>query len=216
MQMGPKPNYQKELDRVIDGLSDRVPTLFLHVCCAPCSSYVLEYLSQYFAITVFFYNPNIEPEKEYRTRSEEEQRFISEIVPKHPIRFMEGAYDPKDFHDAARGLEKEPEGGARCTECFRLRLEETARLCREGGYDYMTTTLTISPLKDAERLNRIGREAAEKAGVNWLPSEFKKKGGYLRSIELSREHGLYRQDYCGCVYSLAQREAEKKKGEENG
>ena len=213
MQNGVKLNYQKELDQVLKGLGENVPKLLLHVCCAPCSSYVLEYLSEYFEITVFYYNPNIEPESEYHYRTAEEQRFISEIAPKHPIHFVEGNYDPSRFHEAVRGLEQEREGGARCTECFRLRLEETAAKCREGQYDYMTTTLTISPLKDADRLNRIGTEMAEKYGVSWLPSDFKKKGGYLRSIELSREHGLYRQDYCGCAYSKARREDEKRKAE---
>ena len=199
-----KENYQKAMEKEMAAMTDRVPRLLLHVCCAPCSSYVLEYLSEFFEITVFYYNPNIEPEAEYRFRAAEEQRFIGEIHPKHPITYMEGGYDPQRFHEAAHGLEKEPEGGARCTECFRLRLEEAARACRDGGFDCFTTTLTISPLKDADRLNRIGREAAERYGVRWLPSDFKKRGGYVRSVELSKEHGLYRQNYCGCVYSKAE------------
>lgn len=199
-----KVNYQKEMEKVLEGARDKAPRLLLHVCCAPCSSYVLEYLSEYFEITVFYYNPNIEPEGEYRFRAAEEQRFISEIAPKHPIRYIEGSYDPAEFHRAARGLEKEPEGGERCTACFRLRLERAADMCRACGCDYYTTTLTISPLKDADRLNGIGRELAAKYGVQWLPSDFKKRGGYVRSVELSKEHGLYRQDYCGCVYSKAE------------
>lgn len=197
-------NYQKELEKELGRIGDRVPRLLLHVCCAPCSSYVLEYLSAYFEITVFYYNPNIEPEAEYRFRAAEEQRFIGEIAPAHPIRYIEGRYDPARYHELVRGLETEPEGGARCTVCFRQRLEETAQLCREGGYDYFTTTLTISPLKDADRLNSLGAELAAQYGVCWLPSDFKKRGGYVRSVELSREHGLYRQNYCGCVYSKAE------------
>ena len=206
-----KPNYQKVLDREIARLDGRIPKLLLHVCCAPCSSYVLEYLSEYYEITVFYYNPNISPESEYKKRVAEEQRFISEISPKHPVHFLEGRYEPERYFEAVRGLEGEKEGGARCTVCFRLRLEETARICREGGYDCMTTTLTISPLKDAGRLNTVGEEAAEKFGVRWLPSDFKKRGGYLRSIELSREHGLYRQNFCGCVWSKNQ--SQKPSGE---
>ena len=202
--MNAKINYQKLLDGEIASLNGRVPRLLLHVCCAPCSSYVLEYLSRYFEITVFYYNPNIEPENEYRFRAAEEQRFITEINPLHPVHFINGTYEPHRFHEAAKGLEAEREGGARCTECFKLRLYEAAKACRDGGYDYFTTTLTISPLKDADRLNRIGEEAAKELGVRWLPCDFKKKGGYLRSIELSREHNLYRQNYCGCVYSKAE------------
>lgn len=199
-----KINYQKELEKELARQVDRVPRLLLHVCCAPCSSYVLEYLSEYFEITVFYYNPNIEPAEEYHYRAAEEQRFISEITPRHPIHYMEGDFEPGLFHETIRGLEKEPEGGLRCTECFRLRLEKSAQLCRDGGYDYFTTTLTISPLKDANRLNTIGQELAAAYGVRWLPSDFKKRGGYVRSVELSREHHLYRQDYCGCVYSKAE------------
>lgn len=197
-------NYQKEMEKHLPAPGAPAPRLLLHVCCAPCSSYVLEYLSAHFEITVYYYNPNIEPESEYRFRAAEEQRFIREIEPAHPVSYTEGEYDPASFHAAARGLEREPEGGARCTECFRLRLEKAAQACRAGGYDYFTTTLTISPLKDADRLNAIGQELAEKYGVRWLPSDFKKRGGYVRSVELSREHGLYRQDYCGCVYSKAE------------
>ncbi|MBQ7796599.1 MAG: epoxyqueuosine reductase QueH [Lachnospiraceae bacterium] len=201
-----KRNYQKELDKLISGLvkENQVPTLFLHSCCAPCSSYCLEYLSEYFEITVFYYNPNIFPSEEYEDRVGEQERLIAELNAggvKHPIRLVKGEYHPEDFYAAAKGLEKEPEGGARCTECFKLRLTESAKLAKEGGYDYFTTTLTISPLKDAERLNRIGEEAGEKYGVRFLNSDFKKKNGYKRSTELSREHNLYRQNYCGCVYS---------------
>lgn len=201
-----KRNYQKELDKLIAGLeqSGEVPSLFLHSCCAPCSSYCLEYLSDYFKITVFYYNPNIFPSEEYKDRVDEQERLIRELNEagvKHEIRLVEGEYRPGDFYAVVKGMEQEPEGGARCTECFKLRLYESARLAKEGGYDYFTTTLTISPLKDAERLNQIGEEAGDACGIRFLNSDFKKKNGYKRSTELSKEHALYRQNYCGCVYS---------------
>lgn len=174
----------------------RVPHLLLHVCCAPCSSYVLEYLSRYCRITVYYYNPNITIEEEYRHRAAEVQRLISELnLP--GVTYMEGEYDPRLFLDAVHGLEHEPEGGRRCEVCFRQRLAAAAKVAEQIGADYYTTSLTISPLKNAALLNSIGAELSGK----WLPSDFKKKGGYLRSIQLSREHNLYRQNYCGCVYS---------------
>lgn len=195
-------NYQKSLEKIIEGISgEKRPRLLLHSCCAPCSSYVLEYLSEYFEITVFYYNPNISPEKEYRMRVEEQQRLISQMPLKNPVSFVEGKYDPKSFYEMAKGLEQVPEGGERCFGCFRLRLEETAKEACKGQYDFFTTTLTISPLKNAEKLNEIGGEMAERYGINWLPSDFKKKNGYKRSTELSREYDLYRQNYCGCVFS---------------
>lgn len=196
-----KINYQKELDRIIEQNKGRTPSVLLHVCCAPCSSYCLEYLSDYFEITVFFYNPNISLSQEYDYRLSEEKRYISLRDFKNPVNIIEGEYEPKDFFDAAKGLENEPEGGKRCAECFKLRLEATAKKAKELGFDYFTTTLTISPLKNAALLNEIGFEMAEKYGVNWLPSDFKKREGYKRSIELSREYDLYRQNYCGCIYS---------------
>ena len=201
-----KRNYQKELDQLIGKLekNGEVPTLFLHSCCAPCSSYCLEYLSNYFRITVFYYNPNIFPSEEYDDRVNEQERLILELNEggvKYPIQLVKGVYHPEDFYSAAKGLEKEPEGGARCTECFKLRLRESAKLAKEGGFDYFTTTLTISPLKDAERLNMIGEAMGSEYGVQFLNSDFKKKNGYKRSTELSKEHDLYRQNYCGCVYS---------------
>lgn len=209
-------NYQKELDQLLDqilkdesGSGSRVLRLFLHSCCAPCSSYVLEYLSEYFEICDFFYNPNIEPEAEYRHREEELQRLIREMKPKHPISFVSGDYDPKKFYEAVRGLEHIHEGGERCFACYRLRMEEAARLAAEGGFDYFTTTLSISPLKRADKINEIGQELEKRYKVKHLPSDFKKKGGYQRSITLSKEHGLYRQDYCGCVFSKAERQEEK-------
>lgn len=196
-------NFQKELEKIIEKAKSesRVPRLLLHSCCAPCSSYVLEYLSQYFEITVFYYNPNISPAEEYEKRAAEQQRLIDGLSVKHPIRLVVGTYEPERFYEQSRGLEKEPEGGERCFKCYRLRLEEAAILAREGGYDYFTTTLTISPLKNAEKLNEIGEELSRIYQVQHLPSDFKKKNGYRRSVELSKEHGLYRQDYCGCVFS---------------
>lgn len=212
-----KINYQKEMEQEMQLYAKEhvhVPRLLLHVCCAPCSSYVLEYLSAYFEITVFYYNPNIAPEAEFRYRASEERRLIEEMNPVYPITYIEGKYDPKEYFEAVRGLEMEPEGGERCTVCFRQRLEESAKMCAEGSYDYFTTTLTISPLKDADRLNSIGREMADKYGVKWLPSDFKKRGGYVRSIELSKQHGLYRQNFCGCVFSKA--ESERREQEKQG
>ena len=201
-----KRNYQKELDKLIEQLERDgvVPSLFLHSCCAPCSSYCMEYLSQYFEITVFYYNPNIFPDSEYDDRVNEQERLIKELNDtgvKHPISLVKGDFHPEVFYQAVKGLEKEPEGGARCTECFKLRLEESARLAKDGRFDYFTTTLTISPVKDAERLNQIGEQMGERYGVKFLNSDFKKKNGYKRSTELSKEHDLYRQNYCGCVYS---------------
>lgn len=202
-----KVNYQKELDRIIDGLGQQgePPRLLLHVCCAPCSSYCLEYLSEYFDITVYYYNPNISKKEEYLKRLAEEERYISVKEFKHPVKLTESTYDPQEFFDAVRGLEKEPEGGLRCRECFKLRLEASAKKAKELGFEWFTTTLTISPLKNAALLNEIGAEMGEKYGVKWLPSDFKKKEGYKRSIELSREYELYRQNYCGCVFSRVTR-----------
>ncbi|MGN0510452.1 MAG: epoxyqueuosine reductase QueH [Lachnospiraceae bacterium] len=203
-----KVNYQKELDKLIEKLEQtkEVPRLFLHSCCAPCSSYVLEYLSEHFAITVFYFNPNIAPEEEYRKRVEEQKRLVEQLPAVYPIQFLEGRYEPEEFYSRVRGLEKEPEGGARCRVCFELRLEEAARLAAEGGYDYYTTTLSISPLKNAQVLADVAIKMGEKWGVAWLPSDFKKKEGYKRSIQLSSEYDLYRQNYCGCVFSRQKEE----------
>lgn len=196
-------NYQKQLEKLLSGLDEAQPPkrLLLHSCCAPCSSYCLEYLSQYFSITIFYYNPNIAPEEEYRMRVDEQKKLISHLPVKYPITFVEGKYDPEHFYAIAKGLEKVPEGGERCFKCYRLRLEEAAIEAKKGNYDYYTTTLTISPLKNAQKLNEIGQELAEKYGIAHLPSDFKKKNGYKRSIELSHKYGLYRQNYCGCVFS---------------
>ncbi|WP_440321899.1 epoxyqueuosine reductase QueH [Laedolimicola sp.] len=206
-----KINYQKELDKVIEVLQrqGRVPRLLLHSCCAPCSSYVLEYLSRYFEITVFYYNPNIYPPEEFGKRVEEQKRLIAQLPAEHPISFLDGPYEPERFYEMARGLEQVPEGGERCFKCYRLRLTETAEMARAGKYDYFTTTLSISPLKNAEKLNEIGGQLAKDYGVDYLYSDFKKRNGYKRSTELSREYGLYRQDYCGCVFSMRERRAQQ-------
>ncbi|MCI5624263.1 MULTISPECIES: epoxyqueuosine reductase QueH [Anaerostipes] len=195
-----KINYQKELDKVLNNLADERPGLLLHSCCAPCSSYVLEYLEKYFQITVFYYNPNIDSREEYEKRVAEQQRLIKEMGFKD-ISVIDGGYDPEVFYQTVKGYEKEPEGGARCYLCYRLRLEETARLAAQKKFDYFTTTLTISPLKNAQWLNELGQKAEEKYGIRFLPSDFKKKGGYQRSITLSKEYSLYRQNFCGCVFS---------------
>ena len=197
-------NYQKELDKILLQLeqTEEVPVLLLHSCCAPCSSYVLEYLSSYFKITVFYYNPNIYPEEEYWKRVEEQKRFIREIPQKYLITFKEGKFEPDRYYSEVKGLEKEPEGGARCEKCFRLRLSEAVKIALEEQADYVTTTLTISPLKNAPLLNQIGEELTKDTKVKWLPSDFKKKNGYKRSTELSDEYHLYRQNYCGCVFSI--------------
>lgn len=200
-----RENYQRQLETILDNTTNMGKRLFLHCCCAPCSSYVLEYLSNYFAVTVFFYNPNITESDEYYKRVEEQKRLIEAFnmagKGKYPISFVEGAYEPEVFLQAVKGHEEDPEGGERCGICFALRLREAAILAAQGGYDYFTTSLTISPLKNAARLNDIGRAAGEKEGVAFLPSDFKKKNGYKRSIELSKEYDLYRQNYCGCVFS---------------
>lgn len=206
-----KINYQKLCEEEISKASagERVPSVLLHSCCAPCSSYCIEYLSQYFHVTVFYYNPNIYPDSEYYHRVKEQQEFINRFPAKYPVGFIEGDFDTQEFYKAAKGLEQEPERGARCTECFKLRLGRTAEVASEKRFDYFTSTLTISPMKDAALLNQIGSEMGEVHGVKWLPSDFKKKNGYLRSCELSREYGIYRQDYCGCVFSYNERQKEK-------
>lgn len=207
-------NYQRLLDDIIRRLekSGEVPSLLLHCCCAPCSSYVVEYLSNYFRITTFYYNPNIFPKEEYAHRVAELKRFVSEFPTRYPVSFVEGAYESKRYYEAVKGLEREREGGARCRKCFELRLDEAAKTAKELGCDYFTTTLSISPMKDAALLNEIGEMMGEKYGVRHLPSNFKRKGGFLRSTEISREYGLYRQDFCGCVYSKEERDARRLEG----
>ena len=206
-----KQNYQRLLDQTILQLQEqgRVPRLLLHACCAPCSSYVLEYLSAYFLITVFYYNPNIYPEEEYRKRVQEITRLVNSMEFEHPVKLIEGRYDPQEFFRMAKGLEEVREGGSRCMGCYELRLKESAEIAVAGGFDYFTTTLSISPMKNAQKLNEIGQRVGEEYGVQYLLSDFKKKNGYKRSIELSGIYGLYRQDYCGCEFSYKARQAEK-------
>ena len=201
MKQIPKPNYQLELDKTLQEITKRNirPKLLLHACCAPCSSYVLEYLTNYFDITVFYYNPNISPENEYLHRVNEIKRLISEMCPS--VQFIEGRYEPQKFYEMAKGSENAPERGERCLKCYRMRLEESAVTAKQGNFDYFTTTLSISPQKDSHVLNSIGKEISEIYGVPYLFSDFKKKGGYKRSIELSAKFHLYRQNFCGCIYS---------------
>ena len=198
-----KVNYQKETDKIIDSITSQnaVPRLLLHSCCAPCSSYTLEYLSQYFAITVFYFNPNISPQSEFEKRFAEQKRLVESLPAKNKIELVKGEYDYNVFLEIAKGLEDVREGGERCFKCYRMRLEQTAALAKEQGFDYFCTTLSISPLKNSQKINEIGFDIAEKYGVKWLPSDFKKREGYKRSIELSREYDLYRQNFCGCVFS---------------
>ena len=211
MKMMPKINYyiemQREIERIKrDGLR---PRLALHACCAPCSSAVLEQLADVFDITVFFYNPNISPEAEFRHRLEEQIRLVNEMLPGRGISVREGEYDADEFYRRVKGREKDREGGERCGICFEMRLRKTAEFAAENGMDYFTTTLSISPLKDAQRLNALGGGLAAEYGVKYLFSDFKKKEGYKRSCALSAEYGLYRQDFCGCVFSKMEREREK-------
>ena len=193
-------NYQKELEKVIEN-TPKGSSLLLHSCCAPCSSYVLEYLSSYFKITVFYYNPNITDREEYLHRVSEQKRLIGELKSDFPIGFIEGDYQPERFFEISRGFEKCPEGGERCRKCYELRLREAAQVAVDKGFDFFTTTLTISPLKSAETLNSIGIQLAQELRIPWLPGDFKKRDGYKRSIELSEKYGLYRQNYCGCIFS---------------
>jgi hypothetical protein len=201
-----RTNYQKQLEEVLKRMKEegKRKRLLLHACCAPCSSYCLEYLREAFALTVFFYNPNLTEQEEYRRRVEEEKRLIALMNGQEgssQIEILEGRYEPERFLEAAKGLETCKEGGERCVRCFALRLGETARVAAEDGFDFFTTSLTISPLKNSALLNRIGAQEGERYGVRFLPSDFKKNNGYLRSTQLSRLYGLYRQNYCGCIYS---------------
>lgn len=225
-----KINYSRQMQKKIETIESQrepggPPRLLLHSCCAPCSSHCMEYLREHFLLTVFYYNPNITISEEYHKRLAEEKRLIAvynrqveeqDFTGMHStakarrIEILEAPYDPENWFAAVTGLEACPEGGERCTVCFEKRLEKTAQAAAEGGFDYFTTTLTISPLKDAQRLNAIGQRMALKYGIAWLPSDFKKKDGYKRSIELSREFGLYRQNYCGCVFSQAQSQTAEK------
>jgi len=194
-------NYQKMLDDSIASLGDRTPRVMLHACCAPCASYVLEYLAEHFAVTVLYYNPNTFPAGEYEKRLGELKKLILNLKTKYPVSLLCGEYNPGAFYGLVRDFEAEPEGGGRCKLCFKLRLEETARLAKKNGFDYFATTLTVSPHKNAALINGIGGVMSEKFGVPYLYSDFKKRDGYKRSIELSNKFGLYRQDYCGCEFS---------------
>ncbi len=211
-----KVNYQSLLDKLIENLvrEGQVPSLLLHSCCGPCSSYCIEYLSQYFHVTVFYYNPNIYPDEEYYHRVREQQRFISLFPTRYPVAFIEGDFDKDSFYQMSRGLENEPERGKRCSKCFELRLGRTAKKAAALGFDFFATTLTISPMKDASLLNEIGQVLGQQYGVAWLPSDFKKKNGYKRSTEISREYDMYRQDYCGCIFSYKERQEQKRQMEE--
>ena len=210
-------NYQKELDALLAAFQPETtvkPSLLLHACCGPCSSYVLEYLFKYFDITVFYYNPNIYPHEEYQRRLAELRKLYETFPPalEGKVKVVEEAYDPEDFYKAVGTREEpeladEPEKGERCRRCYEFRLRRAFEYATTGGYDYFCTTLSISPFKDAEKLNVIGQEleAENPSGPHWLPSDFKKKGGFKRSLEISEEYGMYRQDYCGCIYSKNKR-----------
>lgn len=201
-----KRNYSKELEDIIKENIDKKPALLIHSCCAPCSSYVLEYLSKHFEITLLFYNPNISPKSEFEYRESELKRLISEMPLGNDIDIVVPSYDDNEFYEAVKGLEDIPEGGARCFKCYELRLAKAMEYAEKNNFEYFTTTLSISPYKNAEKLNEIGECLAGKCdSVKWLPSDFKKKNGYKRSIELSHEYNLYRQDYCGCVFSKTER-----------
>ena len=209
--MQPKINYQIEMEKTLQRLREegRRPRLVLHACCAPCSSAVLERLNEAFEITVYYYNPNIAPESEFRLRAQEQARLVRQM-PLQDVHVVEGPYDSARFYHLVRGLEGEPEGGERCNVCFEMRLRRTAEFALEMGAPYFTTTLSISPLKDARRLNALGMRIAAEMGLHYLCSDFKKKDGYRRSCELSQQYGLYRQDYCGCIFSQQERARQKK------
>lgn len=206
-----KKNYQKELDEIIESLAASVarPSLLLHACCGPCSSYVLEYLSKYFSITILYYNPNIYPEEEYLRRLNELKNFLPRFPSafKNNVKFVEQNYDPEEFYSALEiknhpEFADEPEKGERCRRCYEFRLKKAYEYAVKNNFDYFCTTLSISPFKDSEKINTIGRELCNSIKkTKWLPSDFKKKGGFKRSLELSEEYELYRQQYCGCVYS---------------
>ena len=198
-------NYQRKLDALLENIPENPPKLLLHCCCAPCSSYVLEYLSRFFEITCFFYNPNISPAEEYEKRAEELRRLIEEQPHDNFVNLIVEKYNPEEFLTAVKGFENIKEGGERCFKCYRLRLEAAAKYAKEYNFDYFCSTLSISPLKNAQKLNEIGEELSKIYNVAYLPNDFKKNDGYKRSIELSAEYNLYRQDYCGCVFSKRER-----------
>lgn len=199
-----KINYQVILDKELDKIKkeEKPPKLLLHSCCGPCSSYVLEYLSDFFEISVLYYNPNIYPKEEFYFRSKEQEDLINKMKTKNKISFISLGHKDEDFYKKIKGFEKEKEGGKRCKKCFELRLEFTGNHAKEHSFDYFTTTLSISPHKNSQLLNQIGKEISEKVNVKYLYSDFKKKEGFKRSTILSQIYGIYRQDYCGCEYSL--------------
>ena len=213
----PKINYQIEMEKELRAIQARGqrPLLALHSCCAPCSSAVLERLNAHFRIALYYYNPNISPEAEFRHRGEEQRRLVRQMPLADDLTVAEGPYEPERFYELVRGHEGDPEGGARCGICFEMRLRSTAEFAKRIGADYFTTTLSISPLKDAQRLNAIGRALAEEYGVKYLFSDFKKRDGYRRSCALSEEYGLYRQDFCGCAFSRMERDRRKDSSGEN-
>ena len=196
-------NYQLKLEEIIKENQEKnyIPTLLLHSCCAPCSSYCLEYLSKYFKITIFYYNPNITEETEYKKRVKEQQKLIKLLPTINKIDFLEGNYNPDLFFEMSKGLENEPEKGKRCFKCYEMRMKETALTAKKLNYDYFTTTLSLSPYKNSNKINEIGEMLQKQYNIKYLYSDFKKKNGYKRSIELSKEYNLYRQNYCGCIYS---------------
>lgn len=204
-------NYNKEMENILEQLKkdNKIPKILLHSCCAPCSSHVISVLTNYFDITILYYNPNIEPQEEYEKRKQEEIKFINEYPNINKLNIIDCDYENNLFKDISKGLEEEKEGGARCIKCYYQRLEKTAKIAKELGYDYFATTLTVSPLKNSQKLNEIGLKLQEKYKINYLVSDFKKKDGYKHSIELSANYNLYRQDYCGCIYSKKQREQER-------
>lgn len=206
-----KQNEQLEMEKIIklEQQNNNIPTILIHSCCAPCSSYVLETLSNYFKITILYYNPNIYPVEEYLKRKEEEIRFIKEFPSKNKIEMLDCDYDGNLFFEMAKGLENQKEGERRCYLCYKLRMEKTAILAKTNNFDYFTTTLSISPYKNSSWINEIGRDLEKLYDIKYLPADFKKKNGYKRSIELSSVYNLYRQDYCGCIYSKVEREKQK-------
>lgn len=201
-------NYQKLLDETLNNLIEENSRkkLLLHACCAPCSSYVLEYLSKYFDITIYYYNPNIYPEEEYQRRLNELKRFLSVYKTKNKVNIVEENYNPEEYYNSVKGLELLGEKSIRCKNCYKFRMDKAARYAEGNGFDYFTTTLSISPYKNSIWINEIGKELEEKYNIKYLYSDFKKKNGYKRSLELSKEYKLYRQDYCGCVYSMKEKD----------
>ena len=203
-------NFQKELDRIIERQGEQKPRVLLHSCCGPCSSAVLEYLTRYFSVTLLWYNPNLYPEAEFDRRYATQRELLEKMGLAEKVALLAEPWRHEEFSAIVKGLEGEPEGGRRCTECFRLRLTECAGLAKRHGFDYFCTTLTLSRHKDEKRINALGEEIGAAAGVRWLPSDFKKQGREMRSTQLAEQYGLYRQLYCGCEYSLRKREAHSK------